>query len=62
MSTMTMMNCLITRLSLEPVNELNLDVSIEDFSSAERAFTYADLYAVLGNGETVVWLTPQAAV
>jgi hypothetical protein len=44
------------------VQELNLDVSTEEFLSAERAFTYADLYAVLGNGETVAWLTPHASV
>jgi hypothetical protein len=42
--------------------ELNLDVSTEDFLSAERAFTYADLYAMLGNEDTVAWLTPHAAV
>jgi hypothetical protein len=30
--------------------ELNLDVSTEELLSAERAFTYADLYAMLGNG------------
>jgi hypothetical protein len=46
----------------ENVKELNLDVSTEEFLSAERAFTYADLYAMLGNGETVAWLTPHAAV
>jgi hypothetical protein len=43
--------------------ELNLDVASEEFLSAERAFTYADLYAMLGNKkETVLWLTPHAAV
>jgi hypothetical protein len=31
------------------LQELNLDVSIEVLLSAERAFTYADLYAMLGN-------------
>jgi hypothetical protein len=46
----------------EPLQELHLDVSTEEFLSAERAFTYADLYALLGNEETVVWLTPHAAV
>jgi hypothetical protein len=45
----------------ELLQELNLDVSTEEFLSAERAFTYADLYALLGNGETVVWLSPHAA-
>jgi hypothetical protein len=42
--------------------ELNLDGSTEDLLSAERAFTYADLYALLGNENMVVWLTPHAAV
>jgi hypothetical protein len=47
--------------------ELNLDVSIEELLSTERVFTYADLYAVLRNGDTpaddtVAWLTPHAAV
>jgi hypothetical protein len=41
---------------------LNLDVSTEEFLSAERAFTYADVYDMLGNGETVAWLTPHAAI
>jgi hypothetical protein len=43
-------------------HELNLDVSTEAFLSAERAFTYADLYAMLGNEYTVAWLTPHASV
>jgi hypothetical protein len=42
--------------------ELNLDVSTEEFLSAERAFAYADLYAILGSENTVLWLTPYAAV
>jgi hypothetical protein len=46
----------------ELLRELNLDVSTEELLSAERAFAYADLYAMLGNGETVAWLTPHAAV
>jgi hypothetical protein len=46
----------------EPLRELNLDVSTEELLSAERAFTYADLFAMLGNLETVAWLTPHAAV
>jgi hypothetical protein len=33
----------------QPCPELNLDVSAEEFLSAERAFTYADLYAMLGS-------------
>jgi hypothetical protein len=47
---------------IERLRELNLDVSTEEFLSAERAFTYADLYAMLGNEDTVAWLTPHAAV
>jgi hypothetical protein len=46
----------------EGLQELNLDVSTEELLSAERAFTYADVYAMLGNGETTAWLTPHAAV
>jgi hypothetical protein len=42
--------------------ELNLDVSTEDLLSAEMAFTYADLYTMLGNEYTVAWLTPHVAV
>jgi hypothetical protein len=48
--------------NLELLGELNLDVSTEEFLSAERAFSYTDLYAMVGNGDTVVWLTPHAAV
>jgi hypothetical protein len=44
------------------LQELHLDVSTEAFLGAERAFTYADLYAMLENGNTVGWLTPRAAV
>jgi hypothetical protein len=46
----------------ELLEELNLDVSTEELLSAERAFTYADLYAMLENEKTVAWLTPHAAV
>jgi chaperonin cofactor prefoldin len=46
----------------EGLQELNLDVSTEELLSAERAFTYADLYAMLGNRNKIVWLTPHAAV
>jgi hypothetical protein len=46
----------------ELLQELNLDVSTEEFLSAERGFTYSDLYAMLGNEDTVAWLTPRAAV
>jgi hypothetical protein len=45
-----------------PYPELNLNVSADDFLSAERGFTYAGLYAMLGNREAVAWLTPHAFV
>jgi hypothetical protein len=34
------------------LQELNPDVSTEDLISAERAFTYADLYAMLGDEDS----------
>jgi hypothetical protein len=46
----------------EPLQELNLDVSTDELLGAERAFTYADLYAMLEIGNVVLWLTPHAAV
>jgi hypothetical protein len=46
----------------EGLQELYLDVSTEAFLSAKRAFAYADLYAMLENGNTAVWLTPHAFV
>jgi hypothetical protein len=42
--------------------ELNLNVSTDEFLSAERGFTYADLYTMLANGDTMTWLTPHAAI
>jgi hypothetical protein len=42
--------------------ELNLDVSTDEFLSDGRALTYADLYAMLGNEDAVAWLTPHATV
>jgi hypothetical protein len=48
--------------NLELLRELNLDVSTEEFLSAERAFTFADIYAMIGNEDTIAWLTPHAAV
>jgi hypothetical protein len=42
--------------------ELNLDVSTQELLSAERAFTYADVYDMLGNRFTLAWLTPHVAV
>jgi hypothetical protein len=50
------------RGDLELLQGLKLDVSTEDFLSAKRAFTYADLYVMLGNGDTVLWLTPHASI
>jgi hypothetical protein len=44
------------------LQELNLDVSTEDLLSAERVFTYADLYAMFENEKTVAWLTPNGSV
>jgi hypothetical protein len=46
----------------ELLQEVQLDVSIQALLSAERAFAYDDLYAMLANEDTVVWLTPHAAV
>jgi hypothetical protein len=45
------------------VQEVKMNVSTEELLCAERAFTYSDLYAVLlGNEQTVAWLTPHTAV
>jgi hypothetical protein len=44
------------------LRELHLDVSIEAFLSAEKAFTYADLYAILENDYTVAWLIPDTII
>jgi hypothetical protein len=46
----------------ERFQELNLNVSTQELLSAERAFTYAELYAMTGNGDKVAWLTPHTAV
>jgi hypothetical protein len=46
----------------ELLQELSLDVSTEELLSATRAFSYADLYAMLINRTTIAWLTPHAAV
>jgi hypothetical protein len=46
----------------ETLDELNLDISTEELLSAETAFTYADLYAMIEGGKTVAWLTTHAAV
>jgi hypothetical protein len=50
------------RFAPELFQELNLDVSTEELLIAGRAFTYADLHAMLGDEDTVAWLTPHAAV
>jgi hypothetical protein len=47
---------------LRSLQELDLNVSTEELLSAERGFTFADLYEMLESGETVAWLTPRAAV
>jgi hypothetical protein len=45
------------------LQDLILDVSTEELLSADRAFTCADLYAItLGNGDTVLWFTPDAFI
>jgi hypothetical protein len=46
----------------ETVKKLNLDISTQELLSAEWAFTYADLYAMLEDGKTLAWLTPHTAV
>jgi hypothetical protein len=57
-------SCEIMMSDLVHAPELNLDVSTGAFLSAERAFAYVDLYAMLGrmHRDTVAWLTPHAAV
>jgi hypothetical protein len=47
---------------LELLHELMLNVSTEELLSAERAFTYADLYAMLKTQNTIALLTPHSAV
>jgi hypothetical protein len=42
--------------------ELNLKVSTDELLSAERGFTYANLYTMLGNGQAIAWLTPHAFI
>jgi hypothetical protein len=45
------------------LRELNLDVSTAELLTAERAFTYADLYDMLGDEEnSVAWFTPRTCV
>jgi hypothetical protein len=44
------------------MQELNLNVSTDEFLRAERGFTYADLCTMLENGNTLAWLTPHAFI
>jgi hypothetical protein len=44
------------------LQEVKLDASIEELLSADRAFTYTDLCAMLGDETTVAGLTPHAGV
>jgi hypothetical protein len=46
----------------EPLQELNLNVPTDELLGADKAFTYADLYAMLGNPNMLLWLTPYASV
>jgi hypothetical protein len=46
----------------ELLQEVSMDVSTEELLSAETGCTYTNLYAMLGNENAVVWLTPHAAV
>jgi hypothetical protein len=48
----------------EGLQELILNVSTPELLSAkrERAFTYADMYAMIENGHRIAWLTAHAAV
>jgi hypothetical protein len=52
----------VVKSEYDILKEVNLDVSTEELLSAERAFTYEDLHAMSGNQNTVLWLTPHAAV
>jgi hypothetical protein len=52
----------VIRNGLNLLPELNLDVSTEEFLSAERGFTYSNLCSLLDDKDMVVWLTPHAAV
>ena len=46
----------------EWLRELDLNVSTDELLSAERGFTYADLYTMLEQGDTMTWLTPHTAI
>ena len=47
---------------LETVNAVNLDISTQELLGAERAITYADLYAMIEDEKTVAWLIPHTTV
>jgi hypothetical protein len=49
---------------IESIKELNLDVSTEEFLDDATGFAcpYADLFEMLGRGETIAWLTPHPVV
>jgi hypothetical protein len=49
------------RTRRELLQEQSMDVSTKELLNAETGFTYADLYAMVGNENAVVWLTPHAA-
>ena len=44
-----------TSWRLRSLVEVNLDISTEELLSAEAAFPYVDLCAMLGNGNTALW-------
>jgi hypothetical protein len=53
------------RQDFENVKELKLAVSTQELRSAEterRGFAYADMYAMLGNGDTIAWFTPSVYI
>jgi hypothetical protein len=49
---------------VESIRELNLDASTERFLRAATGFAclYANLFEMLGRGDTIAWLTPHAVV
>jgi hypothetical protein len=64
-SSCTRMRDILVNRCLDPpegLQELNLNLSTEELLSADRAFTYADLFAMLGNKSTVAWITPHTYV
>jgi hypothetical protein len=54
---------LLRRLGLRKlVWDLNLDVCTDEFLSTEKAFSYENMYTMLENVDTVLWLTPHSFV